>query len=202
MKLYYTPGACSMAPHIVAEEAGLRYEAVLVDLKNKTLPNGDDFRKVNPKGAVPALGLDDGEVLTENAVILQYLADRKPESGLLPKPGATMERYRALEMLNYLATEVHKGFGPLWSDAMPEAAKSVAMENLARKWEFLAPRVKDGFLLGPKFSALDAYLFTLLGWTQYHKLDLSKWPALLGYAERVKGRPAVQTTLRAEGLLK
>src|SRR5437588_469915 len=132
MKLYFTPGACSMAPHILAEEAGLKYQAVKVDLANKTFGNGNDYRKVNPKGAVPALELDNGEVLTENAVILQYLAEQKPEAGLVPKAGS-FERWRTLETLNFLATEVHKGFGPLWSDQMPEQAKNIAKENLAKK---------------------------------------------------------------------
>jgi glutathione S-transferase len=200
MKLYYTPGACSQAPHIALREAALPFDPVLVDLKAKKLPGGEDYFAVNPKGSVPALGLDDGEVLTENAAILQYVGDQAPGSDLLPQLG-DFRRYRVLEWLNYIATELHKGFGPLWNPASSAEAKDAARDLLAKKFDYVQQRLGDGpYLLGEAFTAPDAYLFVVLSWTQIHQIDLSRWPGLTSYVSRVAERPAVRETLRAEGL--
>jgi glutathione S-transferase len=201
MKLYYSAGACSLAPHIVLQESGVKFAAEAVDLKTHQV-SGSDFYKVNPKGSVPTLELDNGQILTEGAVIMQYIADQKPESGLMPKAG-TMERYRAQEWLNYIATEIHKGFSPLWSDKTPETMKVIVKENLFKKFDFLNKRLTDSqFLTGSQFSAADAYLFTILNWTNFLKIDISKWSAFTAVMKRVTERPAVQTVLKAEGLLK
>lgn len=200
MKLYYTPGACSQAPHIALNEAGLQFDPVLVDLRAKKLPGGDDYFAVNPKGSVPALGLDDGEVLTENAAILQFIGDQAPASGLLPQLG-DFRRYRAIEWLNYIATELHKGFGPLWNPSSTPEAKDGARDLLAKKFDYVQQRLGDGpYLLGGAFTAPDAYLFVVLGWTRIHQIDLSRWPGLVAYVSRVSERPAVQATLQKEGL--
>ncbi|MBX2987888.1 MAG: glutathione transferase GstA [Bdellovibrionaceae bacterium] len=205
MKLYFSPGACSLAPHIVLEELGLKYEGVKVDLRNKP----QELLKANPKGYVPVLELDDGKVLTEAQVILQYLADQKPEKHLLPKMG-TWERYQAMELLNFLSTEVHKGFGPLWHlkelATTPEGmehVRAVTIRTLSKKFDFLASILKkQPFLLGDRFSACDAYLVTLLGWTRLLKVDLTPWPELMGYVEKAPQIPCVQSAMRAEGLMK
>jgi glutathione S-transferase len=200
MKLYYTPGACSQAPHIALNEAGLQFDPVLVDLRAKKLPGGEDYFAVNPKGSVPALGLDDGEVLTENAAILQYIGDQAPASGLLPQLG-DFRRYRAIEWLNYIATELHKGFGPLWNPSSTPEAKDSSRDLLAKKFDYVQQRLGDGpYLLGGAFTAPDAYLFVVLGWTRIHQIDLSRWPGLVAYVSRVSERPAVQATLQKEGL--
>ncbi len=200
MKLYYSPGACSMAPHIVLNESGVKFEIEQVDLKTHKFKEGDYYKK-NPKGAVPALELDNGELLTEGAVIMQYIADLRPEAKLVPKAG--MERYRCQEWLNFVATEIHKGFSPLWDPQTPDAFKTMAIESLHKKFDFLANHFKNNqFLMGTQFTAPDAYLYTVLNWTKMLKLDLTKWPALMGFMERVKSRPATMTTLKSEGLLK
>ncbi|MBS1212451.1 MAG: glutathione S-transferase [Proteobacteria bacterium] len=201
MKLYFTPAACSLAVHIVLREAGFRFDLDKVDLASKKTENGSDFLALNPKGYVPALELDDGQVLTEDQVILQYLADQKPDSGLAPMPGTT-ERYRLMEWLAFVATEVHKGFSPLWNPGTPEVTKQSALTLLSRRFDFLAARLADkAWLMGDRYSVVDSYLFTVLRWTGYHQIDLSKWPQLTAYMERVAARPAVQEALRAEGLL-
>lgn len=202
MKLYYSPGACSMASHIALEELGIKHDLVPVKLH----PKDPDYVKINPKGYVPALKLDDGDMLTENAVILQYLADQKPEAGLFPKPG-TKERYHGMEMLNYVATEMHKGFGMLWAtDALVPKETSETFRNnviggLKKKFDFLTTKLEGRkFLLGDQFSICDAYLFTILNWTHILKVDMKPWPALMGYMERVAARPAVQAAMKAEHL--
>lgn len=201
MKLYYFPGACSLAAHIVLREAGFQFELDKVDLATHRTENGGDFYAVNPKGYVPALLLDDGQVLTEDQVILQYLADQRPASGLAPPPGS-MERYRLMEWLAFLATEVHKSFGPLWNPDSPEAARQGAIALLSRRLGYLAGHLNDReWLFGGDFTIADAYLFTLLGWCNYHKIDLSQWPVLAGYSARVSARPAVQQAMKAEGLI-
>lgn len=201
MKLYYFPGACSLAAHIVLREAGFQFELDKVDLATHRTENGGDFYAVNPKGYVPALLLDDGQVLTEDQVILQYLADQRPASGLAPPPGS-MERYRLMEWLAFLATEVHKSFGPLWNPDSPEAARQGAIALLSRRLGYLAGRLNGReWLFGGDFTIADAYLFTLLGWCNYHKIDLSQWPVLAGYSARVSARPAVQQAMKAEGLI-
>jgi glutathione S-transferase len=201
MKLYYAPAACSQAPHIVAREAGLAIELAKVLFPDKVTDDGEKLTDVNPKGAVPALRLDDGEVLTENAVILQYLADLAPDSELAI-PASGIERYRLLEGLNYIATELHKGFGPLWNPATPDSFKEATREALGKKFDYLQEKIGDGpYLLGERFSILDAYAFAVLNWTKVHAIDIARWPGLSRYLARIAERPAVQETLRAEGLL-
>ena len=200
MKLYYAPGACSLAPHIAAREAGLAVDLVKVEFPSKRTEDGQALTDVNPKGAVPTLRLDDGEVLTENAVILQYLADRAPGSEIaLPERG--IERYRLLEWLNYIATELHKGFGPLWNPATPDEFKQVTRDQLGKKFDYLQEKIGDGpYILGERFSILDAYAFAVLNWTRIHNIDIGRWPGLSAYLQRVAARPAVRETLQAEGL--
>ena len=200
MKLYYAPAACSQAPHIAAREAGLAIELAKVEFPSKRTADGESLYDVNPKGAVPTLKLDDGDVLTENAVILQYIADRASGSPLaIPASGA--ERWHFLEWLNFIATELHKGFGPLWNPATPEEYKQATREALAKKFDYLQERIGDGpYILGDRFSILDAYAFPVLNWTRFHGIDIERWPGLAAYLQRIAARPAVQDVLRAEGL--
>ena len=201
MKLFYSSGSCSMSPHIALLESGLKFELEKVDLATKKTPTGD-FNKVNPKGYVPALLLDNGQLLTEGAVIVQYIADQKPEMNLLPKTG-TFERYRAQEWLNFVATEVHKGFSPLFQKDIPEVMGKTVRDKLTKRFDFLAEHfTKNNFLMGTQYSVADGYLFTVMSWSEYLKFDLTKWPVLLGFMERVKNRPATQTAMKTEGLLK
>lgn len=201
MKLYYAPGACSQAPHIAAHELGLPVEAVKVDLARHTLADGADYYKVNPKGYVPLLVLDDGTTFTEANVILQYLADQKP--GTLAPAFGTPARWKLMEMLAFLATEVHKGFSPLWNPATPAEVRAAAIDRLGTRFELLSKTLaKQPYLTGDKFTIADAYLFVLLNWTKIHKVDLGRWPALTEFQARVAARPAVQATLKAEGLVK
>ena len=202
MKLYFYPGACSMAPHIVLREAGYKFELDKVDLAKKQTAGGEDYGKVNPKGYVPALRLDDGQVLTEAGAILQYLADHKPEAGLAPKAG-TMERYRLIEWLNFIASEIHKTLGALFNPKITPEWKDNQIALFSRRCDVLV-RTLDGrqYLMGDKFSVADAYLFTILGWANLFKLDMSKWPALQSYSARIAARPAVQQAMKAEGLIK
>jgi glutathione S-transferase len=201
MKLYFTPAACSLAVHIVLREAGFQFDLDKVDLASKKTEGGSDFLSVNPKGYVPALQLDDGQILTEDQVILQYLADQKPESGLAPKFGS-MERYRLMEWLAFVATEVHKGFGPFWNPATPEATKQNALALLSRRFEYLATALSSKpWLMGHSYTIVDPYLYTVLRWADYHNIDLSKWPLLTGYMDRIAARPAVREAMGAEGLL-
>ena len=203
MKLYYSPGACSMAPHIVATEAGIKVDLVKVDIPNKKTEDGGDFYKINPKGYVPALQLDDGSVLTEVGVICQYLADQKPESGLMAKPGS-MERYRQMEALNFAATEVHKQIGALFNPKMTPEMKEVQMGTIEKRLNpFEMSLEGKQFVMGDKYTAADAYLFTVLNWTNPLKIDVgAKWPNIKAYMGRVAARPKVQETLKAEGLVK
>jgi len=202
MKLYYAPGACSLAPHIVAREAGLALDLDKLDFATRTTESGEAFSDVNPKGYVPALRLDDGSVLTEVATLVQYLADQAPQSGLAPANG-TIERYRLQEWLTFISTEIHKGFGPLWNPALPDASKEAAKAQLAKRFAYLEGQLKDrAYLTGERFSAADAYLFTVVNWTKIHKIDLSPYPTLKAYMDRVASRPAVRQALDAEGLLK
>jgi glutathione S-transferase len=202
MKLYYTPAACSLAPHIVAREAGLKLDIEKVDLAGKKTETGADFSKINPKGYVPALGLDNGEVLTEVATLVQYLADQAPQSGLAPANG-TMERYRMQEWLTFISTEIHKGFGPLWKPDTPAETKAAAKANLAKRFAYLDQHLANrSFLTGDRFSAADAYLFTVVNWTNFHDIDLAPYSNLKAYVQRVAARPAVQQAMEAEGLLK
>lgn len=200
MKLYFSPGACSMAPHIVANEAGIALELVKVDIPNKKTADGDDFWQVNAKGYVPALKLDDGSVLTEVAVVCQYLADQKPDSGLIAKAG-TMARYRQMEALNFAATEVHKQIGALFNPKLTPEMKEVQLGVIERRLNTLEKSLEGkAYITGEQFCAADAYLFTVLNWTNKLKIDLAKWPNIKAFMERVGQRPQVQATLRAEGL--
>jgi glutathione S-transferase len=202
MKLYYYPGACSLAPHIVAREAGVAFTLEKVDLANRTTETGASFTAINPKGYVPALGLQDGSVLTEASAIVQYLADSQPASDLAPAHG-TMERYRLLEWLGFISTEIHKGFGPLWNPATPDEVKAATKERLASRFAYLDEKFgQQPFLTGSKFTIADAYLFTVVNWTNFHGIDISSFPNLQAFQARVASRPSVQQALEAEGLVK
>lgn len=202
MKLYYFGGACSLSPHIVALEAGLAVTMVKIDSKTKKTESGADYLQVNSKGAVPALQLDDGRVLTEGPAIVQYLADLKPESGLAPRAG-TFERYQLMEILNYITSEIHKTFSPLFNPASSAEVKEAAVANLGKKFDWLSSFLdKKPFLLGNTFTVADAYLFTVLNWTGHVKIDLSKWPILADYKSRIAKRPKVIEAMKAEGLIK
>ena len=202
MKLYYASGACSLSPHIVSREAGIPVELKKVNLKDKIVEGGADFSKVNSKGYVPALELDNGQVLTEGPVIVQYLADQKPESGLAPKAGS-FERYRLQEWLNFITAEIHKGFSPLFKPSTPDEYKKIARENLAGRFDWLNQQLagKD-YLMGKSFTVADAYLFTVLTWTKPLQIDLSKWPNIAAFVARVAARPKVKEAMKAEGLIK
>jgi glutathione S-transferase len=202
MKLYFTPGACSMAPHILLREAGQTFDLEQVDLASKKTKAGADYKTVNGKGYVPALKLDNGEVITEAPIILQYIADQKPEAGLMPKAG-TMERYRAQEWLNFVTSELHKGFGALFNPSVPDAYRTIAVDRIGTRLDFLESKLQGKqYLQGDKFSAPDAYLFTVLSWAPHLKVSLDKWPGIQAYLGRVAQRPQVQATLKAEGLAK
>jgi glutathione S-transferase len=202
MKLYYFSGACSLSPHIVALEAGVAVTMVKIDSKTKKTESGADYLAVNSKGAVPALQLDDGRVLTEGPAIVQYLADLKPESGLAPRAG-TFERYQLMEILNYITSEVHKTFSPLFNPASSAEVKETGVTNLGKKFDWLSGFLgKKPFLLGNTFTVADAYLFTVLNWTGHVKIDLGKWPILADYKSRIAKRPKVIEAMKAEGLIK
>ncbi len=202
MKLYYAPGACSLSPHIVSRELGIPVELKKVNTKDKTVEGGGDYRQVNPRGYVPALVLDNGQTLTEGPAIVQYLADQKPEAGLAPK-GGSFERYRLQELLNFLTSEVHKQFSPLFKPNTPEEYKKISRENLASRFDWLDKQLagKD-YLMGSQFTVADAYAFVLLGWTKPTQIDLARWPNLAAFHQRVGARPKVQEAMQAEGLLK
>jgi glutathione S-transferase len=202
MKLYYTPGACSLAPHIIACEAGLEMEYDKVNLKTQTTASGRDFSRINPKGYVPALGLHSGEVLTEVTVILEYLADQAPDAQLLPTSGS-LERYRVQEWLGFISTELHKGFSPLWKATMPNGARRLAVDHLHCRFAYLDQCLQGRpYLRGGQFTIADAYCFTILSWTHFHKIDLSAYSAIGGFMGAVSERPMVRQALQAEGLLK
>jgi glutathione S-transferase len=202
MKLYYSPGACSLSPHIVAHELGLPLTLVKVDTKAKRTETGGDFWQINPKGYVPALELDSGEVLTEGPAIVQYLADQKGNTTLAPANG-TLARARLQEMLNYITSEIHKSYSPLFSDATPEATQTERKTYLHKRYDFIEKILaKQPWLLGEHFTVADAYLFTVTRWADFVKLDLSAFPNLLAFQKRVAARPAADAVLRAEGLIK
>jgi glutathione S-transferase len=201
MKLFYAPGACSLSPHIVLNEAGLSFDKVKVDTKSKAMPGGD-YRSVNPLGYVPALELDDGTVLTEGPAIVQYIADRVPDKKLAPANG-TLERTKLQSWLNFISTELHKSFSPLFNAAMPQEAKQVFRERLATRFHHLDQHLADkDYLLGKAFSVADAYLFTVSNWAAHTGVDLSPFPSVLAYRKRVAARPAVAAAMQAEGLIK
>jgi len=200
MKLYLSPGACSLAPHIVLLATGLPHVTERVSLRTKQTGSGEDFRAINPKGQVPALMLEDGRVLTENQVILQYLADQAPGSALAPAIGS-FERYQLMEWLAYLSTELHKGFSPLFTPGTSEQGREAAWAALAGPLTHVASSLDPGgYLTGASFTVADSYLFTILGWVGFAKYSLNDWPALQAYQERVGNLPAVREALRHEGL--
>jgi glutathione S-transferase len=202
MKLYYSPGACSLSPHIVLLEAGLPFSLEKVDFSTKKTSAGIDYLTINNKGAVPALQLDDGRVLTEGPAIVQYLADLKPESALAPRAG-TFERYQLMEILNYISSEVHKGFGPLFNPKTTADAKAAAIENIGKRFDWLTGFLgSKTHLMGNTFTVADTYLFTILNWTGHVGIDLGKWPALKAYHSRIAQRPKVHQALKEEGLVK
>ncbi len=202
MKLYYSKGACSLSPHIIACEAELPIELVSVDLKNKRTESGEDFRLINPNGYVPVLILDDGNKLTEGPAIVQYLADQAPDKELAPSAG-TFERYQLQQWLNFISTEIHKGgFSSLFNPATPEAGKKVAVASLISRLETVAEHLSTrAFLVGEHFTVADAYLFVTLSWGAYVDVDISRWPVLVDYAAKISARPAVQKALKEEGLV-
>src|SRR4029078_2212694 len=202
MKLYYAPGACSLSPHIVLLEAGLPHDLVKVDLRAKKLENGDDYLKVNPKGQVPALGLDNGELLTEGPVIVQMIADKAAGKNLAPSRDSA-ERYKLQERLNFITTEVHKNFGPMFSPVLADEAKAFFKERVMGKFKYLDGALAGrDYLMGTPFTAADGHLFTMLSWADRMKFDLSAMPNLLAYKARVGAPPKVEEALTKEGLMK
>ena len=202
MKLYYSPGACSLSPHIVLNEAGMKFEPVLTDLKAHKLADGADFYALNSKGYVPMLELDNGERLTEGPAIVQYIADQVPEKNLAPANG-TMARYRLQEWLNFVTSELHKGIGGLFNPAMPDAGKAVMKTRATDKLAWVDRQLEGKqYLMGDAFSVADAYLFTVANWTRMVGIDISGMKNLAAFQARMAARPAVQAALKAEGLLK
>lgn len=201
MKLYYSPGACSLSPHIVLRELGTPFDLVKVDLQTKKTEDGTDFRKVNPNGYVPALALDDGSVLTEGPAIVQYLADLTPEKNLIPACGTT-ERYRLIQWLNYISTELHKGgFSPLFNPKTPEDWKVAVKDLLSVRLDHVEKHLAtQPYLMGKDFMVADAYLFTVLSWGKWVGVDIRNWATLSAYVNRLVLRPAIQAALNAEGL--
>jgi glutathione S-transferase len=202
MKLYYSPGACSLSPHIALSEAGLTADLVKVNLKDKKTEAGDDYLKVNPKGQVPVLGLEEGGVLTEGPAIVQYIADKAPHTKIAPANG-TAERYQLQEWLNMLTSELHKSFSPLFNPAMPDEAKTIFRDKIGKTFG----HINDGlagrdYLMGNQFTVADGYLFTMLRWALGLKFDLAQHPNIKAYFDRVGARPKVKEAMLAEGLIK
>ena len=201
MKLYYSPGACSLSPHIVLREAGLPFEAIAAPTKTHKLPDGTDYYTINPLGYVPLLELDDGTRLTEGPAIVQYIADRVPDKQLAPAHG-TLDRYRLMSWLNFIGTEVHKGFSPLFNPASTEETKNAARERLAGRLRWVDGQLEGrNYLMGDNFTVADAYLFTVTNWASKTGVDISGLQSLNAMRERVGARPAVQAAMKAEGLL-
>ena len=200
MKLYYSPGACSLSPHIVLHEAGLPFETVLASTKTHKLPDGTDYYSINPRGYVPLLEFDDGQRLTEGPVIVQWIADQVPQKRLAP-PAGTMPRYRVMEWLNFVSAELHKQFSPLFNPAYPEEAKAINREKLLGRYAWVDEQLAGRqYLMGDEYSVADAYLYTVTRWTVPMKLDISSRANLAAAMARVGQRPAVQRALAAEGL--
>ena len=199
MKLYYSPGACSLSPHIALLEAGLPHDLVKVDLRAKKLANGDDYLKINPRGQVPALGLDNGELFTEGPVIVQMIADKAPDKNLAPANGS-IERYRLQEWLNFIAAELHKNFSPLFQPALADEAKTFFKDRLTDKFTYLDAQLAGrDYLMGRQFTVADGYLFVMLRWTPRHRMDLSALKNLMAFKARLEARPTVQEALATEG---
>jgi glutathione S-transferase len=202
MKLYYSPGACSLSPHIALREAGLAFEPVLASTKSHKLADGTDYYGINPLGYVPMLELDDGTRLREGPAIVQYIADLVPTKNLAPANG-TLPRYRLQEWLTFIGTEVHKQFSPLFNSAIPEEVKKMQREKLASRFQWIDGELKNKqYLMGEHFSVADGYLFTVSNWAASQNVNLEPYPNLLAYRARIAARPAVQEAMKAEGLLK
>ena len=202
MKLFFSPGACSLSPRIALLEAGLPFTTQKVDLTTKQLDGGGDFWAINSKGSVPLLQLDNGEYLSEGPAIVQYIADQNPASGLAPKAG-TMERVRLQEMLNFITSEIHKGFSPLFDATLSAEVKQNFKDKLGKRFDWLTKQLEGkDYLMGSTFTVADGYLFTVLNWGQWVGIDIAKWPVLAAYQARVSARPKVQEALKAEGLIK
>lgn len=202
MKLYYSPGACSLSPHIVLNEAGLPFEKIKADTKTKVLPDGSDYRSVNPLGYVPLLELDDGTRITEGPAIVQYIADQVPAKKLAP-PNGTMERVKLQTWLNFVTSELHKGFSPLFNPSMPDEAKKIFRERLGTRFAYLDKHLAgNDYLMGKDFSVADAYAFVVSNWAGRVDVDLSSYVNVLAWRKRVGARPAVQEAMKAEGLIK
>jgi glutathione S-transferase len=199
MKLYYSPGACSMAVHIVLREAQYKFDLDRVDLAAKKTESGEDYLAVNGKGYVPALRLDDGTTLTEVGAVIQYLADEKPRRNLAPKP-RTPERYKLIEWINFIASEIHKALGDFFNPKMTPEWREARLERLGKRLDYLNKALGASEYLMGEFSVADAYLYTVLRWTSIHKIDLAPWPNIQAYMERVSARPAVKKAMKAEGL--
>lgn len=200
MKLFYSPGACSLSPHIALREAGIPFSLQKVDLKDKKVESGEDFNGLNGKGYVPALQLDNGEVLTEGPAIVQYIADQKPASGIAPAAG-TMERYKLQEWLNFVTSELHKPMGSMFNPAQTPDWKEAVMATLSKRLDWLSKQLAGKqYLMGEKFSVADGYLFTVLSWAKLVSFDLGKWPVIQQYTARVGERPKVVEAMKAEGL--
>ncbi len=202
MKLYYSPGACSLASHIALQETEMPYEIEKVDFATKRTASGEDFNQINPKSYVPTIRLDDGSILTEGPAILQYIADRQPAAKLAP-PNGTMERYRLQEWLTFIGTEIHKSFSPLFHKDAPEEVKTGSRNQLVKRLGYVESQLENKpYLLGDNFSVADAYLFTVMRWSAFTGVDLAPFPKLRDYMARIGARPAVQVAMQAEGLKK
>jgi glutathione S-transferase len=202
MKLYFSPGACSLSPHIALREADADFELEQVDLRSKQTKSGGDFRKVNPKGMVPVLALDSGDTLTEGPAIVQYIADQHPASGIAP-PQGSIARYHLMEWLNFITSELHKSFTPLFKPTTPDEYKKMARDNLAERYTYLDEKLAGkNYLMGERFTVADGYAFTVTNWTRVLKIDLAPWPNVTAFMERVRARPKVQEAMKAEGLIK
>jgi len=202
MKLYYSPGTCSLSPHIALHEAGLPFQAVMASTKTHKLADGTDYYGINPKGYVPLLELDDGQRLSEGPAIVQYIADLAPASKLAPAAG-TMERYRLMEWLNFISSELHKGFSPLFTPGMPEEAKTMARNKLGERLAWVNGQLEGRpYLMGDTFTVADAYLFTVASWGKFVAVDIASLTTLTAFMARVAARPAVQAAMKAEGLIK
>jgi glutathione S-transferase len=201
MKLYYSPGACSLASHIALYETGLPFEIDKFNVSTKTTASGEDFLKINPKGYVPTIKLNDGNILTEGAAILQYIADQNPDSGLAPKAG-TIERYRLQEWLTYIGTEIHKSFSPLFNKDAAVEVKSYARDLLAKRLGYVESQLATNpYLMGNSFTVADAYMFVVLNWSNHVGFDLAQFPGIQEYLARIVVRPSVQAAMKAEGLI-
>lgn len=198
MKLYFAPGTCALASHIALRESGLPFELVRVDTGAHKLKDGSDYYKINPKGYVPAIGLDDGQLLTEGAALLQYIGDQAPAKGLIPKPG-TLERFRANEWLTYVSSEIHKGYSPLFNKELKDDAKAVLRAKLENRLALIEKHLATHkYLLGDAFSVADAYLYTVFSWSPHVGIELSKFPHLAEYRQRIADRPSVKEALQNE----